>query len=64
MTYVDLNPIRAGLAGELVDSDHTTIQRRLRALEAGSGDAEAPLARLAGLEAAPELGFSVGQYVA
>ncbi len=64
MTYVDLNPIRAGLADELVDSDHTTIQRRLRALEAGSGDAEAPLARLAGLETAPHLGFTVGQYVA
>jgi hypothetical protein len=33
MAYVDLNPIRAGIAADLADSDFTTIQRRLRALE-------------------------------
>ena len=26
--YVDLNPIRAGIADSLIDSDHTSIKRR------------------------------------
>ena len=29
MTYVDLNPVRAGLAEDLTDSDFTSIQQRL-----------------------------------
>ncbi|MFT7560793.1 MAG: REP element-mobilizing transposase RayT [Flavobacteriales bacterium] len=29
MAYVDLNPIRAGLAGDLCESDYTSIQQRL-----------------------------------
>ena len=33
MAYVDLNPIRAGLADDLQGSDFTTVQRRLRSLE-------------------------------
>jgi REP element-mobilizing transposase RayT len=32
MAYVDLNPMRAGIADALEDSEFTTIQRRLRAL--------------------------------
>jgi hypothetical protein len=27
-TYMDLNPIRVGIAGNLTDSDHTRIKRR------------------------------------
>ena len=30
MAYVDLNPARAALCDTLADSDHTSIQRRLR----------------------------------
>lgn len=30
MAYVDLNPIRAGIAGNLAESDFTSIQERLR----------------------------------
>lgn len=64
MTYVDLNPIRAGLADELVDSDYTAVQKRLRALDAGANPADEPLAPLAGLPEAPEVGMTIGQYVA
>jgi REP element-mobilizing transposase RayT len=48
MAYVDLNPIRAGLCDTLVNSDFTTIQRRLRALDPDDGDAAAPLRPVAG----------------
>ena len=33
LAYVDLNPVRAGLARSPEDSDHTSVQRRIRALE-------------------------------
>ena len=32
MAYVDLNPIRAGIADTLEDSDHTSVQSRIKAL--------------------------------
>jgi hypothetical protein len=31
--YVDLNPIRAGIANSLIDSDHTSIKRRCEQAE-------------------------------
>lgn len=37
MTYVDLNPIRAGVCESLEDSDFTSIQERLRALPSKVG---------------------------
>jgi hypothetical protein len=50
MAYVDLNPIRAGLCDKLVDSDFTTIQRRLRALGHHDRHGAAPLRPVAGDE--------------
>jgi REP element-mobilizing transposase RayT len=32
MAYVDLNPIRAGIANALEDSDHTSVQTRIQAM--------------------------------
>jgi len=34
MAYVDLNPVRAGMAGTPEESDHTSIQERLRQVQA------------------------------
>ncbi len=62
MTYVDLNPIRAGIADDLEHSDFTTIQRRLRALT-GHPDADPrPLEAVAGV-GNNHLDFSVRAYV-
>ncbi len=36
--YVDLNPIRAGIARSLEDSDHTSIQRRLESNRSSASD--------------------------
>jgi hypothetical protein len=33
MAYVDLNPVRAGIADSLEDSDYTSIQARIRQLQ-------------------------------
>jgi REP element-mobilizing transposase RayT len=57
MAYVDLNPIRAGLCDQLIDSDFTTIQRRLRALEGEDSADQRTLAPMAGEDshAGPDL---------
>jgi len=48
MVYVDLNPIRAGVAEALEDSDFTSIQRRLRAMKSGAVRPDAPLRPMTG----------------
>ncbi len=64
MAYVDLNPIRAGLCDRLINSDFTTIQRRLRSLESGPNRGRGRLEPVTGFgesEDAPEI--SLADYV-
>lgn len=53
MAYVDLNPIRAGLCDTLIDSDFTTMQRRLRALAGAQLETGRLLEPMAGAMAEP-----------
>lgn len=52
MTYVDLNPIRAGFASDLNSSSHTSIHRRLRKLPM-QREALQPIAGSVGGELSP-----------
>jgi hypothetical protein len=63
MAYVDLNPIRAGIADELADSEFTTIQRRLRTLAEDPASGEATLEPMAGVRADGAFGLSVNAYI-
>ncbi len=58
MTYVDLNPIRAGFATELNSSSYTSIQRRLRTTST-KREALQPVSGSVG----GELSLSIGEYV-
>jgi len=59
MVYVDLNPIRAGVAEERAGSDFTTIQRRLRSLADDPAAGGAPLESLAGVRGPAALSLTV-----
>jgi REP element-mobilizing transposase RayT len=63
MTYVDLNPIRAGMCETLEDSDYTTIQQRLCELRTGDADSEATLEPLAGEHQDHGPRITLGAYV-
>lgn len=60
MAYVDLNPIRAGLADSLAASSHTSIEHRLHALD--PDELDCPLRPIAGV-AIPGLPLSLRAYV-
>ena len=60
MTYVDLNPIRAGMASSLEASNHTSIKTRLIGLQDDAADAE--LKPVAG-PACSGLPLSLGEYL-
>ena len=63
MAYVDLNPIRAGIADELADSDYTTIQRRLRSLADDPTIGDAPLEPMAGVRRPAASSLTVRAYI-
>ena len=71
MAYVDLNPARAAMCDTLDESDHTTIQRRLREREqltkrrlAGKNLLKRPLKPVAGLDADALLDMTESSYIA
>ena len=70
MAYVDLNPARAALCDTLADSDHTSIQRRLRERESlttkGMSNRsllERPLKPVAGVDAESLLEMTESSYI-
>lgn len=63
MAYVDLNPLRAGIADELADSDYTTIQRRLRSLADDPTAGDAPLEPMAGVRGPAASCLTVRAYI-
>ena len=63
MAYVDLNPIRAGIADDLAHSDFTTIQRRLRALSETPSLADLPIEALAGVQSSAVPTLTLRAYI-
>ncbi len=49
MAYVDLNPVRAGIASSIDSSDHTSVQKRAEDLRNDPSKADAPLMPIAGV---------------
>lgn len=70
MAYVDLNPARATMCDTLMESDHTTIQRRLRERENLVGQIrpdhsilDRPLKPVAGLDADALMAMTESSYI-
>ena len=70
MTYVDLNPVRAGIADSIESSDHTSVQVRAEGLRKDPGKADEPIQPIAGVrlgllkdEAFARLAMSNRQYI-
>ena len=63
MAYVDLNPVRAGIAAELSECAHTSIVVRLRARTATPGNSHEGTRPVAGLQVDLRLPVSAVEYV-
>lgn len=65
MTYVDLNPIRAGMTTRLEDSQHTSVKRRIEEVQAGRVKLSESLRPLnaAPTDAPPRLEISLAGYL-
>jgi REP element-mobilizing transposase RayT len=63
MSYVDLNPIRAGIADRLDECEFTSVRRRLEALRDGRVRHEEPLGALAGAGADAGPGITLTGYL-
>ncbi|MCB1633865.1 MAG: hypothetical protein KDI37_11655 [Xanthomonadales bacterium] len=63
MTYIDLNPVRAGLAVDLESSNYTSIQQRIRETAARIGNLDRVIEPLAGVPGPLPLGLSIRHYL-
>jgi len=63
MAYVDLNPVRAGIAKNLADSNHTSVQVRANNLRKDATKANDTLKPIAGLTIFQRLPMSNAQYI-
>lgn len=64
MAYVDLNPIRAGIASNVATSKHTSVRRRYQAVDKDQSKAVLPVAPIAGYAAATFPKISAVEYIA
>lgn len=60
MAYVDLNPVRAGLAVDLGGCEHTSVKHRIESFDPGAGSGV--LYPVSGLSA-PSLPLALGEYL-
>ena len=63
MVYVDLNPIRAGIARNLAASEHTSARQRIQRAETKTTSLDARLRPVAGLLLAPLLSLRTVDYL-
>jgi hypothetical protein len=62
MAYVDLNPVRAGIADRLEHCEHTSVKARLEGMQAA--DLARPLAPVCGAPMATSLPLTLADYLA
>jgi REP element-mobilizing transposase RayT len=63
MAYVDLNPIRAGMANDLATSTHTSVRQRIQRVQAKKTRANALLRPLIGTTSSPGLSVRTVDYL-